>query len=149
MTSSRAQIAQDGLAFMLRTSLLALALFFFPVFTYAAPAASDKSCSGDDYVCPDWMPTQGQVQDAMADFTRKLHASGRMTSPIKVLGRIEVSTVSCASMGPDRDSNFICGAEVRLLGNGGQTHHVQSSYTMRLSESNRFSVYSQGEWVEL
>lgn len=134
---------------MLRTSIFTLALLVLPICALAAPSASDKSCTGSDYVCPEWMPTHGQVQNAMADFTRMLYTSGQMTSPIKALDRIEVSTVSCASMGPDRDSNFICGGEVRLFGDGGQTHHVQSSYTLQLSESNRFSVYSQGKWVEL
>lgn len=134
---------------MLRTSLFALALFSLPAFAYSTPAPSDKSCRGDDYVCPDWMPTQGQVQAAVAEFTRKLYNSGRMTSSIKNLRSVDVSTVSCGAMGSDRDSNFICGGETTLRGYFWQTHVVQFSYTLQLSESNRFSVYSQGEWVEL
>lgn len=134
---------------MLRTSLFTLALFSLPTLAHAAPAASDKSCRGDDYVCPDWMPTQGQVQAAVAELTRKLHDSGRMTSPINNLRGVDVSTVSCGSMGSDRDSNFVCGGEATLRGYFWQAHVVQFSYTLQLSESNRFSAYVQGEWVEL
>jgi hypothetical protein len=106
----------------------------------AAPQAAvdttpASSCTPDPYSCPDWMPSQAQIRNAVADYFCELADRGFIIPKLAGPVRAETSLVTCAALAPEPASNFVCGGEIRFVHPDGMIERLAFSPTLHHDEA--------------
>lgn len=103
-----------------------------------APASS---CQGDAYSCPAWMPSQAEMRNTIADYFCDLADRGVIQLRVKPVVRAESSPLNCAALGQAPDSNFVCGGEMRFIGQGTDIDAITFSPTLHRDAEGRIAFY--------
>jgi hypothetical protein len=127
-------------------SLLLPLLALSPFIAAAAPQAAidtapASSCTPDPYSCPDWMPSQAQIRRAVADYFCALADRGLIAPTLAGPVVAESSPVTCAALGREPGSNFVCGGEIRFVHSDGRSETQAFSPTLHHDDKGRIAFY--------
>ncbi|MEG8063987.1 hypothetical protein G3N90_03485 [Xanthomonas hortorum pv. gardneri] len=130
-------------------SLLAAAIcLLLPVQTAFAAAPDHpegagvvSSCTADAYSCPPWMPSQREMRTVIAAYFCDAADRGLIRPEVSRVVRAETSQVSCAALGQEAGSNFVCGGEVQFIGPDGRVDFITFSPTMHRQDDGRYALY--------
>ncbi|MCE4360568.1 hypothetical protein [Xanthomonas hortorum] len=112
----------------------------------AAPDQAERagvvpSCTADAYSCPPWMPSQREMRTVIADYLCDAADRGLIRPKVSRIVRAETSQVTCAALGQEPGSNFVCGGDMQFIGADGHTDVITFSPTMHRQDDGRYALY--------